>query len=207
MTIGSIVRGALDLLAPPTCPACDAIVPPGPPRFCDGCVLLLDPLFAEGYSDAAYRYEGPMADAIRRFKYGGRSELSVPLSARLAAAAHTFAGHVDLVVTVPPHPARLRARGFDQVALLARPVALVLGVPLRLEVLSRTRHTRPQASLDVVARAANVRGAFAARQVAGVPLLVDDVRTSGSTLFECATALRSAGATAVKTLVLARAEP
>lgn len=147
-----------------------------------------------------------MADAIRRMKYGGRSELAGPLGLLLAEAAIAFAGEVDAVVPVPLHPRRLRARGFDQAALLARPVSRVLAVPLAVGALARLRDTPPQASLDVGARALNVQAAFRAVSApAPRVLLIDDVRTTGSTLAACAEALTAVGVGRVRTLVLARA--
>ncbi|HJL18025.1 MAG TPA: ComF family protein [Sandaracinaceae bacterium LLY-WYZ-13_1] len=204
----AVVYGLLDLLAPHRCPGCDEALGPGTDGFCEVCAVGLEPARSTDGGRAAYVFGGPLADAIRRFKYGRRSELATPLGLRLAEAAVRLAGEVDAVVPVPLHPRRLRERGFDQAALLAGPVAHALAVPRMTGVLRRVRDTRPQASLDMAVRAANVRGAFVVR---GAPpprvLLVDDVRTTGATLAECAERLRAAGARRVHPLVLARAEP
>ena len=203
MSASPVWEGLLDLLAPRRCPACDAVLQPGELGFCGACEPLLEPDRDRG---ASHVYGGPMADAIKRMKYGGRSELAGPLGLCLAEAAIAFAGEVDAVVPVPLHPRRLRARGYDQAALLARPVARVLAVPFAVGALVRLRDTPPQASLEVGARALNVQAAFRAA-VAPAPrvLLIDDVRTTGSTLAACAEALRAAGVARVRTLVLARA--
>src|SRR5262249_44652065 len=101
----------------------------------------------------------------------------------------------------------LRARGFNQATLLAHPVARMLVVPLRIDWLSRVRETSPQAELPSAKRLLNVRGAFRAKRgVEGRVLLIDDVRTTGATLAECARALLDAGVAEVHSLVLARAE-
>ena len=147
-----------------------------------------------------------MASAVQRLKYGRRSELARPLGLLLARYALGFAGRVDCVLPVPLHPARLRARGFNQSALLARPVARALGVRFDPWGLRRVRPTLDQAALAREDRGQNVRGAF----VAGVPrpaervLLIDDVRTTGATLAEAADALLRAGCAQVHTLALAR---
>ncbi len=163
---------------------------------------------AAGSPAAAFLYGGPLADAIVRFKYGGRSELAGVLGQLLAEAALPLAGRVDCAMPMPLHPARLRERGFNQSALLARPVARALGVPLAVEGLRRVRPTVDQAGLARADREGNVRGAFAARQLEGAPrvLLIDDVRTTGATLASASHALLTAGASEVRALVLARAE-
>lgn len=202
--------GLVDLLAPPGCAACDAPLAQRDLGFCPGCIELIDEAGPdpEGRDQAACLYGGPLADAISRFKYSGRSDLAPVLAARLMARARGFAGRVDLVSCVPLHPARLRERGFNQSALLARPVARALGVRFRPELVVRTRVTSAQAGLGRAARLQNLDGAFAVKErVAGQRvLLMDDVATTRSTLSAVAAVLRSAGARDVLSLVLARAD-
>ena len=116
---------------------------------------------------------------------------------------HVLEG-ADAVVPVPLHAARRRERGFNQADALARH----LGLPV-LGVLRRTRRTAVQADLPAARRHANVRGAFAVRprtDVRGLTLvLVDDVCTTGATLYACASALVAAGAADVRALTAARA--
>ncbi|MBX3274152.1 MAG: ComF family protein [Sandaracinaceae bacterium] len=205
MRARAILGGLLDLVAPPACAACDAPLAPGGEGLCAPCGALVER--ADGAPRAAFLYGGPLADAVRRFKYGGRSELA-PVLARMARpAVLELAGRVDVVVSVPLHPRRERARGYDQTALLARAWARALAVPCRARALGRVRDTPPQASLDVGARDANVRAAF--RVLASLPprvLLVDDVRTTGATLAACGEALLAAGVVEVHPFVLARVE-
>ena len=133
--------------------------------------------------------------------------MAAHLAKLLAEAAGAYVGRVDRLVPLPLHPAKLRERGFNQVAVLARPLARRLGVPFDVGALRRVRRTAPQAGLEREARLANVRGAFRCRS--GVDdriLLVDDVRTSGATLAEAALTLRAGGAAQVYTLALAFAQ-
>jgi len=144
-----------------------------------------------------------MADAIRRFKYADQRQLLRHFRPLLTAAAEPYAGLVDAVVPIPLHPCKLRERGWNPAALLARPIAAALGVPLRTGLLRRVRETAAQAGLSREARAQNVRGAFRARPAAPARvLLVDDVRTTGATLLEAAGCLTEAGHT-VSTLAMA----
>ena len=100
---------------------------------------------------------------------------------------------------------RLRARGFNQSALLASVVAEGLGVPLYPGVLRRTRDTAVQAGLTRERRVANVSGAFAAAPIGRRVLLIDDVHTTGATLAAAASALERAGSPEVTALALAAA--
>jgi len=111
------------------------------------------------------------------------------------------------IVPVPLHPRRLRERGFNPAALLARSIAREWRLRFDATLLLRVRDTPSQTGLDRRARRANVRGAFQVRPAAGAPRviwLVDDVVTTGSTLVECARALRRVGAREVVAICIAR---
>ena len=209
MRIGSsVVAGLLELLAPGRCPGCDG--PSAGGAFCGACAPLIEPAERADPGTpaaAAFVYAGPLADAIVRLKYAGRTEHVPVLGALLASAALGHAGRVDRVLPVPLHPSRLRARGFNQSALLAAEVARVLGVPLDVRSLVRVRATPEQAGLARQARSHNLDGAFAVRGPARADrvLVIDDVRTTGATLAAAAAALTASGCSAVHTFALARA--
>ena len=113
-----------------------------------------------------------------------------------------------VLVPVPLHPRRRRARGFNQSELLARELGRRAGIAVAAAALVRRQDTPPQTGLSAAARRANVRGAFAVRhrsQVSGrAVVLVDDVLTTGATAAACAQALRAAGAREVRLLTAAR---
>jgi ComF family protein len=148
--------------------------------------------------------------AIHELKYAQRTHLADPLGSLLASFAQTWIGELKgyLIMPVPLHPRRLRSRGFNQSLLLARCVASKTGSDLDFLSLRRTRFTKPQTELSSKERKKNVRKAFevvAPEAVKGKTIvLVDDVATTGSTLNECAKALKKAGADSVLCLVLAR---
>lgn len=203
----ALVEVALRILAPPQCAACDEALSVAA-VFCPACARSVAP--AETPSAcalAAAAYGGAVAEAIVRLKYNGRTDLARPL-AHLMAPLVPRLGRVDIVVPVPLHRARLRERGYNQAALLARPLARRLNVPLAPFALERARETAPQASLAADERARNVATAFRCRRPSDVAhkrvLLVDDVRTTGATLDACAAAADAAGALSVQFLTVAQ---
>jgi ComF family protein len=114
-----------------------------------------------------------------------------------------------MVLPMPLSTRRLAERGFNQAQLLAACLAPRKIAP---QLLLRVRHSAPQTTLDRNDRVRNVKGAFAvdpdqiARVQAADIVLVDDVMTSGASIFTAAAALRQAGAARVTALVLARTD-
>ena len=102
---------------------------------------------------------------------------------------------------------RKRERGFNQAELLALALHRLSGLPLT-DALQRTRYTTTQTQFDRSERMENLRGAFRLRRGSNVQdlrmLLVDDVLTTGSTLSECASVLKKAGALSVHAATAAR---
>jgi ComF family protein len=211
MDHSSIFTGFMRLLAPTRCPGCDLLLRPNEDFFCGACKPLIEEtnraFQPPAPTAAAYVFGGPLAEAIRRVKYNGRTDLVPALSELLSAAALPYAGLVDIVMPMPLHPKRLRSRGFNQAVLLARPVSRKLGVRLDVRTLERVRDTPEQAGLSRSDRILNVKGAFRARSRANRErvLLIDDVRTTGATLASAAEALLEAGFVSVYSLTLAHA--
>jgi ComF family protein len=210
MSFTAALGGLLAMVAPRRCPGCDVVVDETGPAFCGACEPLLERATGALGTYAAFLYGGPLADAVRRYKYGARTELAVPLGDRLASEARTrFGGTIDVVLPVPPHPRRLAERGFDPTALLAIRVARALGARYAPRAIVRTRDTPPQASLARAQRSGNVAGCFTVRSSLDERrvLIVDDVRTTGATLFEMARTADDAGAISIALFALAAADP
>jgi ComF family protein len=115
---------------------------------------------------------------------------------------------VDVILPVPLHRTRLRAREFNQSLLLADQLGRYLTLPVSATNLVRTAATEPQTTLTRQARLQNLKKAFAVQKPQAIAgkriLLVDDVFTTGTTVNECAKTLRKAGSGPVFALTLAR---
>ncbi len=193
----------------PICPVCghpylDA--PAGSDHVCGSCVLS-PPAFDEARSAALY--SGDVRKRIHEVKFGGKL-VWVPALAELLAQCWTVWNPAtpDGIVAVPLHVRRVRERGFNQSALLARALGRRLHLPVRHDALRRVRWTEPQTRLNREERLTNVKDAFGVGDVEAVRkrtlLLIDDVLTTGSTVTACAIALRNAGVSRVYVLTVAR---
>ena len=169
------------------------------------------------FSAAVFRENRIISDAVHVLKYEYVPDLAEPLGRLLATRARESEFPLpDLIIPVPLHPWRERYRGFNQSMEIARYFSThffpELSIPLRDDILRRTRFTLPQArSHGAKERRKNLRGAFTVdpsirkRELRGQAVwLIDDVATTGATLEECARVLKRSGASSIHGLVIAR---
>ena len=207
---------------PAICSTCQRTLAENRPASCPRCAL---PYLDYGGSDHLcgdcqrqpphYRtvcalgvYEGPLRQAIHRFKYQKDFTLATPLGHLLAAAVRQRGLlHADLILPVPLHPSRLRQRTFNQSLLLARILGKRSSTPVAGNLLRRLRPTPSQQGLSLEDRRHNLHQAFALHAPLNGEsvLLVDDVMTSGATIAACTKALLKNGAQTVDVAILARA--
>ena len=168
--------------------------------FCGGESLQFDGIMRGGF------YSDTLRSMILSFKAGNCDyDAALADMAAAALAAASFRERVDMLVPVPLHWTRRLQRGYNQSLLIAR--RLGIDVPISQDLV-RIKKTIPQAQTTTGSqRLLNVKDAFAVRQ--GHPFegaricLVDDIKTTGATLNECARTLKLAGAVNVYAVVLA----
>lgn len=229
--------GLLDLILPPRCLSCREIVPEqgkicapcwnqvpfmAGPR-CRACAVPLD-ASATGepmcercafepppweQAAVALRYEAMARRLILNYKHGDRSEGAEVFADWLAMVVRPLANRESLILPVPLHRWRLLARGYNQSALLARPLARLIGCDVDMRQLWRPKPSRSQQGLSAKERQENVAAEqFALHDPFAVSgrhvILVDDVLTTGSTFAACTTVLLRAGAARVDVAALAR---
>lgn len=152
-------------------------------------------------------YQGPIREAIHRFKYQKDIALCESLAIYLIGLFNRYKWEVDLILPVPLSKERKKERGYNQSFLLARPLSLHFMLPISTKAISRTIHTNTQVGLSAQQRTENLTQAFQAQPslVAGKRiLLIDDVATTSSTLTAIARTLVGAGAKQIFALTLAR---
>ncbi len=166
------------------------------------------PIFNQ--SSSAIIYDEHSSKLITRFKYGDNTLVASYLAKLMVNANRANVDEVDYIIPVPIHKKRLLQRKFNQSALLAKQISKDCNAKFVPDMLKRTKHTPPQASLSAKKRKENVKGCFAinnkyADVIPGTSvLLVDDVVTTGSTLNECSKILKKEGVENIYILTLAK---
>lgn len=199
----------------PSCPRCAAPQPEpaaasSPAHSCRDC-RRLSPALAR--IAAAYLYDGALPQVVQQLKWQHRDDLARPLGRLLTPLLRQHLSQVDVIIPVPLHPRRLRARGYNQSTLLLR--AALSGLPrphppILHDALSRQHDTDPTRAHSPAARQAQVAAAFtlkksATKALAGRRvLLIDDVVTTGATVSACATTLAKAQVQTTYALALLR---
>lgn len=154
---------------------------------------------------SAVWFDGRVRPLIHHFKYRGWWRLAECFASAIAPLiGPDWEG--DLV-PVPLARRRFRERGFNQAERLASALSAITGFPLRPDRLRRVRETPTQTRLTPEGRLANLSGAFLAIPASRPAILVDDVFTTGATLISATSALVGAGASGVRAVTFARAEP
>ncbi len=188
----------LRFIREPVCARCGCELKPRETEICRECGKD-KPAFQSGFAPFRYR---DIQSSILRMKYGGRMEYA----AFYAEMAVRFGWRKlqkwqpQLIIPIPIHRRRYLKRGYNQAELLAEELGKRLCIPVRNDLLRRDKNTRPQSGLGRKERRENLLRAFSVRGSEELPervLLVDDIKTTGSTLDAAAGLLLEHGARSV----------
>lgn len=219
MQIKSVLSRFLELLFPPRCALCGAVIPAGV-QVCTRCRQENPCVHAEKRIDlpeggktisckVPYRYEGKIREAIIRFKFYGRTSSAIFFGERVADEFAGQADQFDFITSVPVSAQRKKRRGYNQSELIARNAAQRLRLPYA-EVLEKIADNPEQHKLSREDRKRNVCGVYRPLSSGTIQgkriLLIDDIVTTGATLGECAKELLEAGAQAVTCAAIAEVE-
>ncbi len=193
------IESIFTLLFPQVCITCKK----EGPSSCAYCLIdNIDPLTSSIPTNSFFSQIttlAPYADpfwraSIDAIKFHGEKELLTTLAPLLAKELASVIPEQSVFIPIPLHPRRLRERGFNQSLLLAEGIAAELALPVLDSLLIRTQYRKPQSSIHQSARQTNIRGVFSLstekETLDGLDiLLVDDVITTGATLYEAAKTL------------------
>lgn len=229
--VREIGRGVMELLFPRICRICRRYLADGEHALCEYCIrsrfewsslrfagvrqpvlpwylLFRVALWTLGQS-------GRLRRLLHRLKYGGDRAIGLDfgrelgrLVSREAASAGVELRFEPILVPVPLHDSRRYKRGYNQAEVICEGVSMATGwsvlPPGRLV---RRRDTRSQTGFGPESRRKNLEEAFVQRGLELVPeelpVIVDDVYTTGATVSAVARELREAGAQQVAVATVA----
>lgn len=143
---------------------------------------------------APYSFEEPLRTLLHDFKYRHSLYLVSFLAQLILANLPTSTSQPECLIPVPMHPERLRRRGFNQAAELAKFIGRVLSIPCKMHICQKILHTSPQAGLNASQRQKNLHNAFHTKPVRYKRVaLIDDLLTTGNTANEIAKTLKRQG--------------
>ncbi len=154
---------------------------------------------------APYYYAGAVKKSISLLKFHNNKNMAETLAKDMAKTFNERYGELefDICTFVPAHKSELKKRGYNQAQLIAENLSKEIGVPF-FTVLEKNFETAPQHSLNESMRSGNLLGAIGLKENCKTDitnkriLLCDDVKTTGSTLDECAKTLLINGAAEVR---------
>jgi len=236
----ALIERCLQFLLPPQCHCCEKFLEEGQQGICPDCLSKIRwiepplctlcgvPFLSSEVENhpcgacltrgkyftmarAVGYYEGPLREAIHRWKYEEKSYLTLFFGEKLAEGFCRYwdPQSFDLIIPVPLHSKRLRERGFNQALLLVKELSRRTQIPYSKRLLQKRILTPPQVNLSGGEREKGVRGSFHIQRDEEIEgksiLLVDDVYTTGATVNECSKVLLKAGAERVDVLTIAHA--
>lgn len=196
---------------PPQCFVCKKLSP-GAKRITPGrtCVPCRKKSFIYAFFSPFSYDNKSIRDLIHSFKYKGVSSVASIFSEIIFSYLNFYGIALPREIVAMPIPLsriRERIRGFNQAGLIAKHFSEQKGISFTATALKKVKNTKPQVELSSQERRKSVIGSFAVSREAGVGgkdiLLIDDVKTTGSTLEEAARTLKAAGARRVYALTIA----
>ncbi len=213
-----LLRGIKELFYPPRCPCCAEVGRDGEP--CEDCLTQLNSYrivtkicnkcgneikhcdcnkynyLYEGLSGCFWN-DGMAKDAVYSIKFRNRA-FAARYFGKQVALTFTFKfpeAKPDFVCFVPFSKREARKKDYNHAELIAKAAAKHLNIPC-YDVLYKVKDTPKQHTLKLEERVINVKGAYAVKKAIDgkTVLLIDDIKTTGSTLSECAKQLRLCGA-------------
>lgn len=157
----------------------------------------------------SFYYEGDIKMAIWKFKFRRKLSYGSAFSEYMFDCynEYYFSGSIDYLIPVPMTPKKQRKRGYNQTIELANKLSDKTGIPTINNGLIKVRENSNQHLSSFKERKLNVKGVYKANKDIDFKgknvIIIDDVLTTGLTMFECAKELKKAGADSVYGITIA----
>lgn len=213
ISMQNFVTSILDFFLPRFCPSCKKKLGTDEKVICRDCLSSIqvatkeriqleyerkfakDKFISGFYSHFIFEKEKALQQLIHSLKYEKRFQNGIFLGEIVGKAMKERMDEwiIDYLIPIPLHSIKKAERGYNQSFYISKGISKQTGIPVKQNLIKRTRNTESQTTMTLVERKENVGGAFSIRKknnLAGKNfLLVDDVITTGATTNECAKAL------------------
>lgn len=225
-----IVRAFSHFIFPQLCLSCSQVLIADERSVCMSCMLGLPriPLLTGGENESTVRLSGrfpflyaasylyfvkgsPLQRILHAAKYERQEQILHILGREMGLylSSLNWESSLDLIIPVPLHHSKMKQRTYNQSAVLAEELSLILGVPVDKTILQRRKNTDTQTRKTRIERLENLQDAFSLSRPQDIRgkhiLLVDDILTTGATLESCATAILTVTSARISIATLALA--
>lgn len=207
------------MIFPPVCGICGKI---DQKSLCNKCKIRLEKNALnkiEDYKNTSsyfdehiylFQYTGEIRDAILNYKFNEKSYIYrtflefIKNNEKICTQIKKY----DIIIPVPISKKRLKKRGYNQSAIVAKDLAKILQIDYKENVLVKIKNNKPQSELGQHERNSNVKGAYQLKNKSQIYqkkiLIIDDIFTTGSTTNECAKLLMKNSASSVGIFTIAK---
>ena len=159
---------------------------------------------------SALRYDGIFKSKMLSYKFHDCKYLGISFAEILARLIKKYSIDADIIIAVPISKERLRERGYNQSAIIAKKVAEFTNIKYKEDILIKSKNNLRQSELTLNERKENVKEAYSIKNIEQLKakkiILIDDIFTTGSTLNECSKVLKENGAGKVIAITVMYAE-
>ena len=157
-----------------------------------------------------FQYTGEIRDTILKYKFNEKSYIYrtflefVKNNEKICAQIKKY----DIIMPVPISKKRLKQRGYNQSALIAKNLAKMLNIDYKENILVKIKDNKPQSEMGQEKRKRNVKGVYRIKNKEKINqkkiLIIDDIFTTGNTVNECAKVLIENSANIVGVFTIAK---